>query len=794
MPDTWQDIAERKQRQRAERIPKDWLLPSQYSNGLESRSNVLGIPRQCGILSPQELHITDDLDATALVAALATGKLTAVAVVTAFCKRAAIAQQLVNCLTELFFPDALARAQQLDAQFAKTGKPTGPLHGLPISIKDSFKVRGYDASVGVAGFCFHPAQTNSALVDVLLAQGAVLYCKTNVPLTMMALDSHNNVFGRTLNPANRLLTAGGSSGGEGALLALRGSPLGVGTDVGGSIRIPAMCNGLVGVKPSHGRVPYAGQEGGALPGSSKVGIESTAGPLARSVRDCEMLLRAIGDGRAWDVDPDVLPQSWAQQMPLTTQSPSSRVAQPLRVGIVRTDGHVTPLPPIQRLLDEVAQTLRSPALPSWSAVEVVDVGISRLGPQLLKVFNGVMSIDGANTWFDHLDLTGEPLSPWLATRLRRRPQKSLDEVRKLQAQKTELQTVFQDVWKAGGGYWPSKPGDRALDLLICPVAPHTTPPIDRWNTTNYTSALNLLDLPAGVLPVRDFREADMAGELPRSEPLNGWDKINRGLWGDVDRGVYVGSMMSVQVVAPKLMERRLVEGMAVLEKALAPLTEGAGRGKQHDLPLTHDRSCKMRRRAHTKTAASKSPTTPSRGTDPGARVGGVFELTEAILDYLPPSELLRLQSVCRFWTNLIESSSLLRRKIFFDAPNDSKDTYGPNLPLRRPNCIKRVGRHHLTNRLEHFLIDLTGFFSTDLRDSWVGLPVSERPVRRMSFLTKPTHPAKKSSAWYLTRIEHQLADPEGLTLGDVVGAVWEDYRKRRARHGSACATYQIDVR
>lgn len=579
MPDTWRGIAARKQRQRDERIPKEWLLPSLYSTSSTSSDSVLDIPRQCGILKPQELSITEDHDATALVAALAVGKLNSVDVVTAFCKRAAIAQQLTNCLTEILFEDAIDRAKELDAYMKAHNRPIGPLHGLPISLKDTFKIKGYDASVGVAGFCFKPATTNSALVDLLLQQGAVLYCKTNVPLTMMALDSHNNVFGRTLNPANRHLTAGGSSGGEGALLALRGSPLGVGTDVGGSIRIPSMCNGLVGVKPSHGRVPYAGQEGGAAPGSSKVAIEATAGPIARNVRDAEMLLRVIGQASPFLFDSDVLPQTWSEQTPLRTRLPPIRPQQPLRIGIVRTDGHVAPLPPVQRLMDDVADALRSPILPSWEPFEVIDVDISKLGPKCLKTFNGMMSIDGANSWFDNLELTGEPLSPWLQTRLRRRPQKSLDEVRKLQAQKTELQTEFLKVWQEDGGYWTTGHGtgkeqNKMLDVIICPVAPHPVAPIDRWNTTNYTSAFNLLDLPAGILPIRSFCQADLKEEVPQTS-LNGWDKINRELWTEVDRKVYLGSPLSVQVLAPRLMERRLVEAMGVLEKALGPLRNGS---------------------------------------------------------------------------------------------------------------------------------------------------------------------------------------------------------------------------
>ncbi|KAI6792217.1 amidase [Hortaea werneckii] len=603
MSDTWQDIAARKQRERADRIPSQWKLPSSHIPA-ENRTDLLSVPRECGLLSDQERHITENYDASALVVALSSGKFKAVDVTTAFCKRAAIAHQLTNCLTEIFFDGAITRAKQLDEEMAKSGSPTGPLHGLPISLKDTFKVKGYDASIGAAALCFKPADTNSALVDLLLQQGAVLYCKTNIPLTLAALDSHNNVFGRTLNPANTALTAGGSSGGEGALVAMRGSPLGIGTDVGGSIRIPAMCNGLVGVKPSHGRVPYAGQEAGSLPGSSKLGIEATAGPIARTVRDCELLLRVVGDASPWLFDPDVLPHSWTQQLPLLP-SPSSHPTRPLRVGVVRNDGHTIPLPPIANLMEELSHHLRHPALPPWQPIEVIDLDLSPLGPKCLKTFNGVMSIDGANYWFDLLAQTGEPLSPWLQNRLKRRPAKSLDQVRDLKAQVSALQTEFLNIFREDGGYWlpssnssssstdPSSSNHakqktkdpRSLDLILCPPAPHPIPPIDRWNTTNYTSLFNLLDLPAGVLPIRPLSPQDLQAEFPPPDegapkPLNGWDAINRDLWTkEGDRGVMLDGMLSVQVVAPKLMERRLVEGMRVLEGMLVKGSLGSSEGE-----------------------------------------------------------------------------------------------------------------------------------------------------------------------------------------------------------------------
>ncbi|KAF1819847.1 amidase [Dissoconium aciculare CBS 342.82] len=551
MPDTWRDISARKLEERSSRIPSAWRLSAESIKPISD--SVLHVPRRCGLLEPQELAITEDYDAVTLVDLLAQAHFSSEVVTRAFCKRAAIAQQVSNCLTEILFDDALSRARELDAHLARTGKPIGPLHGLPISLKDSFKVKGYDASVGVANICFKPASENSALVDLLLSLGAVLYCKTNVPQSMMALDSHNNVFGRTLNPANLKLTAGGSSGGEGALLALRGSILGVGTDVGGSIRIPAACNALFGIKPSHGRVPFAGQENGHKPGSSKLMIEATAGPLSQSLRSCEMFLRVVLDASTHTSDPDVLPQDWSQQVSLRTSK------RRIRVGIIRTDGHVSPLPPVESFLNSVATSLRA----AISDFEIVEVDATQVLSRTNKTFNGIVSLDGANTWFDHFEATGEPLSPWLQGRLTRRKQKSINEIWDSKGAISELQKKFLELWKS--------PDGSPLDALICPVMPHPVAPIDRWGTPNYTAAFNLLDLPAGVVPVRPLTQEDLAEELPGgSKPLNPWDQSNRELWTKVDRNVYLGSMLSLQVITPRLRERQLVEVMSRVSEALRP--------------------------------------------------------------------------------------------------------------------------------------------------------------------------------------------------------------------------------
>lgn len=501
---SYKAIAARKKAQQLALIPPEWRLPLP----LPTSPSVLSIPSTCGILSSQDLEITSRHDATSLAAAIRSKTYTAEAVALAFCKRAAIAHQLTNCLTEIFFQPALSRARFLDQEYARTGRTLGPLHGVPVSLKDTFKVKGYDASIGIASLAENPATEDSLLVTILLDAGAVLYCKTNVPQTLMALDSDNNVFGRVLNPLNRAVTAGGSSGGEGALAAMRGSVLGVGTDVGGSIRIPAMCNGVYGIKPSSGRVPYVGQENGTRDGSGSVGLVASAGPIAGSLRDCELFLKTVGEARPWERDPETVFGGWEGQ---------GGILDRVTLGVIRRDGVVEPLPPVAKVLDETVEMLRA------QGVEVVEIDAPAF-KRCQSLANKFFGIDGANHMFDLLEKTGEPLTNWLSTRLRRGKKMPLENLVDLHAQKIQLETEMLKIWT------DPKTGKR-IDAFICPVAPHPVPPIDGWNAVGYTSSFVLLDYPAGSLPVRDFTEADLHGEWvgSQAQPLNPWDKVNKGL-------------------------------------------------------------------------------------------------------------------------------------------------------------------------------------------------------------------------------------------------------------------------
>ena len=211
---TWQEIQKAKFEERDVRIPTEWKLKTEDFPP-EGTRDLRPVVISCGILTPLELEITSPTrDATSLITAIAAGTYSSTQVVTAFCKRAAIGQQLCNNLTEIMFSDAIEKAKQLDDHYLTTGNVVGPLHGLPMTFKECFHFKGYDSTNGYISRAFQQATVTSPLPMLLDGAGAVIIAKTNVPQTMLVADSHNNVFGQTKNPVVSHLTCGGSSGGE----------------------------------------------------------------------------------------------------------------------------------------------------------------------------------------------------------------------------------------------------------------------------------------------------------------------------------------------------------------------------------------------------------------------------------------------------------------------------------------------------------------------------------------------------------------------------------------------------
>ncbi|KAL2044124.1 hypothetical protein ABVK25_012455 [Lepraria finkii] len=191
-----------------------------------------------GYYTPEERQIIES-EAEDILKNIAGRTWTSLQVAEAFCKASAYAQELTNCVTEVLYAEAFERARFLDDYLAKNGKTFGPLHGLPISLKDCFITAPHPSSIGMDAFGNEPLKTDTLIVSMLRDLGAVFYIKTNVPVAMMMAESINHVWGESRNPLHKYLTCGGSSGGEGAIIAFKASPLGIGTDIGGSIRIPS---------------------------------------------------------------------------------------------------------------------------------------------------------------------------------------------------------------------------------------------------------------------------------------------------------------------------------------------------------------------------------------------------------------------------------------------------------------------------------------------------------------------------------------------------------------------------
>ncbi|NWH92562.1 VDHAP protein, partial [Aegithalos caudatus] len=213
----------------------------------------------------------------------------------------------VNCVTD-YIHGCEDQLQKLKKQ-----KEKGLLYGIPISIKDHINCKGHISSGGMVKFLGQVKEEDSVIVQVLKHQGGIPFVKTNIPQTMINYDCSNLIFGQTLNPLNPQKSPGGSSGGEGALIAGGGSVLGIGSDVGGSIRLPSSFCGLCGLKPTGNRISKQGII------SPLVGMQSVTGmlgPMARDVDSLALCMKALLCQEMFQLDPTVPPIPFNEQVRL----------------------------------------------------------------------------------------------------------------------------------------------------------------------------------------------------------------------------------------------------------------------------------------------------------------------------------------------------------------------------------------------------------------------------------------------------------------------------------------------
>ncbi len=248
------------------------------------------------------MHLSDDLttkSATELVALISSRAVSPVEVVEAHLRRIEQVNPSLNAIVTIA-EDAIDRARACEAALMN-GNKFGPLLGLPVTVKDTIDTVGLRTTSGSRIRAHHVPDKDAASVARLKAAGAIVLGKTNVPEMAIPYETDNPVFGRTNNPHNPLATPGGSSGGEAAAIAACLSPAGIGSDLSGSIRVPAHFCGIAGLKPTTGRVAMDGHTP-AAPGV--VALGASIGPMARRVEDLALLFKVLAEPTQFEAAPN----------------------------------------------------------------------------------------------------------------------------------------------------------------------------------------------------------------------------------------------------------------------------------------------------------------------------------------------------------------------------------------------------------------------------------------------------------------------------------------------------------
>ncbi|MCA9542314.1 MAG: amidase, partial [Myxococcales bacterium] len=239
-----------------------------------------------------------DLPIGALTARMRAGTLSPVDLVEAHIERATALDATLNIFTRTRYDAAREEARAMAERYRRNDA-VPVLAGVPCSIKEMIQVEGMPQTAGLVWRRHFVAERDATVVRRLRRAGAVVLGVTNVPEAGLWMETHNRLYGRTGNPWDPRRTPGGSSGGEGAIIAAGGAVFGLGSDIGGSIRIPSAFCGVLGHKPSGGLVPTTGH----WPNDGSGGAMLCIGPIARSVDDLRLLLTTLSgpDGLDWAV-------------------------------------------------------------------------------------------------------------------------------------------------------------------------------------------------------------------------------------------------------------------------------------------------------------------------------------------------------------------------------------------------------------------------------------------------------------------------------------------------------------
>jgi len=279
-----------------------------------------------------------------LTAAIRAKQISPVELVDAHLRRISTLEPKLNAFVHLDADAARAQARSAESAISR-GAPLGPLHGIPLSVKGCIDVAGWPCSAGSLLRKDYVPQTDASLVSRLKSAGAILLGNTNTPEFLMAYETNNLLNGKTSNPWNLAYSAGGSSGGESAAIASGCSAGGVGSDGGGSIRVPAHFCGICGLKPTPGRIPATGH----FPsGAGAFGWIGVVGPMARTIADVRALFEAMAGPDPGD----------AHSAPVSPRAYNEKELLATRVGILQSSALGNATPETLVAVDRAAKLLR----------------------------------------------------------------------------------------------------------------------------------------------------------------------------------------------------------------------------------------------------------------------------------------------------------------------------------------------------------------------------------------------------------------------------------------------------
>ncbi|KAK4116185.1 amidase signature enzyme [Canariomyces notabilis] len=506
-----------------------------------------------------------------LVAGIRSGTTSPLSVLRTYGKVALKAHARTNCLTEVM----LSSAEEAITQKGEINLASGPLAGVPVSLKDTVVVAGYDTTVGYSAFVGNKTARDGPMVRLLKDAGAVPYVKTNCPITLLSFESANDVWGRSANPHNTDYSPGGSTGGEAALLAM-GGRIGIGSDVAGSVRVPAHFSGCYSLRCSTGRWPKTGICT-SMPGQE--GVPSVYSPMARTLGDLRYFVRAVlAEMRPWKYDYTVHPLPWRDEVDKEFLAADTK----LRVGVLRTDGVVDPSPACTRALAMAEEALRKSGC---TMVEVRDAPDMYEGLRLASLLlnaDGCQMFESFRRFGEWNDAGAAQMSRlarlwapvrylyYLWVKYVRQDHVWAGLIRNWRAQSAfeQWKLVSQrEVYRARWFEWWNQ---QELDVIISP--PNATPAVphngmaDAVSSCGYTFLFNMLDYSAGVLPITHVDKT--LDRLPASFSIKKLNGVARGAYKHYDAERMHGLPVGVQVVGRRLEEEKVLAVMKRLEDAL----------------------------------------------------------------------------------------------------------------------------------------------------------------------------------------------------------------------------------